>query len=210
MANTKRFALGNPEELNSSIWRFWTTRNDIYVAARSIAGVIKTSLHESGVCQTSLTSEYIKKNEQLMERRLRKPRHLKTWNAVEINKGLWQLLNVAIPNDNLKKLLVDQTIAQKVEWVKPLTDHRNTQFTFFKSNNSLEDASWIGEGCNLFYKGKLNNSENLCVLIYGTDFDLKKITVVNDKEKRDDENYVYRAIRLGVAPINQIGYLVDG
>lgn len=42
-----RVAVGEAGK-RSGIWRIWTNKNDIYVAARTIAGQQKFSLHESG------------------------------------------------------------------------------------------------------------------------------------------------------------------
>ncbi|MGC2224634.1 MAG: hypothetical protein WA624_20905 [Methylocella sp.] len=50
-----RVATGTPDQkLASAIWRIWQGKNnnDIYVAPRPIAGVVKASLHANGYCYT--------------------------------------------------------------------------------------------------------------------------------------------------------------
>jgi len=45
--------------LKSEIWTAWTSRNDVYIGGRETAGVLKISLHESGVCNFSFSSEFM-------------------------------------------------------------------------------------------------------------------------------------------------------
>lgn len=56
-----RFAVGyNDRGALSSVWRIWKDRNkdDIYVAPRSVAGVLKGSLHASGLCHFAVTAQH--------------------------------------------------------------------------------------------------------------------------------------------------------
>jgi hypothetical protein len=52
-----RVAVGHDFGRRSNVWRIWTARDEIYVAARSVAGEIKTSLHSSGLFRHAFTSE---------------------------------------------------------------------------------------------------------------------------------------------------------
>jgi hypothetical protein len=55
-----RFAVGDKSGARSSVWRIWKGRNkdDIYVAPRPVAGMIKGSLHATGICHFAVTAEY--------------------------------------------------------------------------------------------------------------------------------------------------------
>jgi hypothetical protein len=57
---TVRFAIGNERGIRSSVWRIWKGKktDDIYVAPRSMAGVVKGSLHATGYCYFSVTSQH--------------------------------------------------------------------------------------------------------------------------------------------------------
>lgn len=57
MASVLRVGVGSPAEPYSMVWRFWSTRSDVYIAARTLAGVAKLSLHESGVWASAFTTE---------------------------------------------------------------------------------------------------------------------------------------------------------
>jgi hypothetical protein len=54
-----RFAIADATGARSSVWRIWKGRDkdDIYVAPREIVGSAKGSLHESGLCYFSITSQ---------------------------------------------------------------------------------------------------------------------------------------------------------
>jgi len=55
-----RFAVGDGRGLRSSVWRVWKGRkkDDIYIAPRPMVSVLKGSLHESGLCYFSITTEH--------------------------------------------------------------------------------------------------------------------------------------------------------
>jgi hypothetical protein len=56
-----RFAVGD-DKLggSSSVWRVWKSRNndDVYLAPRSAAGLVKGSLHASGQCHFAVTTQH--------------------------------------------------------------------------------------------------------------------------------------------------------
>jgi hypothetical protein len=57
---TVRFAIGDEQGARSSVWRIWKGRgkDDIYVAPRSVAGIMKGSLHASGRCHFAVTTQH--------------------------------------------------------------------------------------------------------------------------------------------------------
>lgn len=57
MAKELRFAVGNSENLRSSVWRLWANKDDLFLAARSLAGLSKISFHKSGICRYALNSK---------------------------------------------------------------------------------------------------------------------------------------------------------
>jgi hypothetical protein len=60
---TVRFAIGDKQGARSSVWRIWKGRrkDDIYVAPRSVAGIMKGSLHASGHCHFAVTTQHHEK-----------------------------------------------------------------------------------------------------------------------------------------------------
>jgi hypothetical protein len=59
--HTFRVAVGDSNGAQSTVWRIWTNRTDVYVSARDIAGDIKVSLHQSGTSQIGFTAESAEK-----------------------------------------------------------------------------------------------------------------------------------------------------
>ena len=60
-----RFGVCDTVGRQSSVFRVWRGKktSDIYVAVRSVAGIIKASLHQSGLWQVSFTSQYFHRND---------------------------------------------------------------------------------------------------------------------------------------------------
>jgi hypothetical protein len=52
-----RFAVGSREDVRSSVWRLWARGNDLYLAARSLAGTSKISFHQSGINRFAVNSK---------------------------------------------------------------------------------------------------------------------------------------------------------
>ena len=64
VGGTLRFAVGEPGQ-RSSIWNIWAPKkySDVYLASRTIAGMQKFSLHESGDWRYAWTSQYMDSEE---------------------------------------------------------------------------------------------------------------------------------------------------
>ena len=57
-----RLGIGRPTGARSSVFRVWASpRGDVYVAARNIAGDMKTSLHSSGRWRVAFTEAHAAK-----------------------------------------------------------------------------------------------------------------------------------------------------
>lgn len=56
MPQTIRFAVGNVDDVRSSIWRLWANKADVYLGARTTLGAMKISLHASGICRAAVVS----------------------------------------------------------------------------------------------------------------------------------------------------------
>jgi hypothetical protein len=51
--------VGAPEGPRSSVWQLWVHKNEVYVSARSLASVLKISLHSSGDWHHAFTTEHV-------------------------------------------------------------------------------------------------------------------------------------------------------
>jgi hypothetical protein len=56
MGKQLRFAVGSPTDIRSSVWRLWGQGDELYLAAKTLAGQIKISFHKSGIARIAQTS----------------------------------------------------------------------------------------------------------------------------------------------------------
>lgn len=56
MAKPLRFAVGNSTDIRSSVWRLWSHGDELYLAAQSLAGLLKVSFHKSGILRIAQPS----------------------------------------------------------------------------------------------------------------------------------------------------------
>jgi hypothetical protein len=53
-----RYGILRPDGYTFSVWRLWITKHsDVYLAAKSMAGIAKYSFHASGICRSAITKE---------------------------------------------------------------------------------------------------------------------------------------------------------
>lgn len=98
---TVRLAVGSSSGPRSSTWRVWTSKNadDVYVAARSTAGVMKASLHESGSWQYG----FINGPKAVAWVQDRGSRHLDLWQKPpEFGPGFTRAYMIAVPYSELR------------------------------------------------------------------------------------------------------------
>jgi hypothetical protein len=113
MGKAIRFCVGEPAGLRSTVWKIWTHRNDVYLLSRADASQMKVSLHESGACQFSKTSESFartgKRNSE---------RHMQQWRrrAEYPESGAVHLFRIIIPQSELRLASVDKKSATNVVW----------------------------------------------------------------------------------------------
>lgn len=85
----------------SAVWRIWTkdTNNDVYAAAREVAGHIKVSLHESGWWQHGFVSDDEAKGFRLPQQR----RQFAVWRRpAELVPGWTRAVQIVVPDASLQ------------------------------------------------------------------------------------------------------------
>jgi hypothetical protein len=104
------------------VWKIWAARKtaDLYIAARSMGGAMKASLHASGKRNVGLTSEYV----QSLESRQSwhgGSRHYDSWEAgTELAPGMTLEFLLRFPTAQLRPFLLTQSdLAKKVVWLAP-------------------------------------------------------------------------------------------
>lgn len=57
MSKEIRFAVGSREDIRSSVCPLWANKDELFLAARSTAGLSKISFHKSGICRLAVVSQ---------------------------------------------------------------------------------------------------------------------------------------------------------
>jgi hypothetical protein len=99
-----RFVIGDATGARSSVWRIWKGRgkDDIYIAPRPIVPFVKGSLHASGLCYFSITSQ--RHTEMITAGSARENRALRRWRRVPTpDAGLVGVLQLLFPAEYLSK-----------------------------------------------------------------------------------------------------------
>ena len=121
--NVIRFAVGDKNDLRSSVWRLWANGNDLYLGARSFAHISKFSFHQSGINRYAI-------NESVWEKEKKTDRVLYRWKrANEIQLGWTRCLGILIPPRMTKRPF--QNISEKTESVKFIKPPRKKEKIIF-------------------------------------------------------------------------------
>ncbi len=108
-----RFCIGEPTGLHSTTWKIWVNRSDVYLSSRMLASDIKVSLHESGECQYSRTSESF-----AYTGKPNRDRHIQKWKRRRIypESGVVHLFRIIIPSTELRSTSAEKKEAKDVVW----------------------------------------------------------------------------------------------
>jgi hypothetical protein len=169
---TFRFGIGDPSGLQSGVWRVWADsgESDVYVAIRTIAGIKKISLHATGACNASLTSQAVK-NDPTIAERLGGSRHLDQWNRPMHTGSLLSIpLRIRFLESELRTRIGSEEPKKKVVWLPaPPSNHALDVVCNFTSQ-SFESGKWPwqNEGGTLLASAELQNGEAfwLTALVY--------------------------------------------
>lgn len=169
-----RFAVGSPAGPRSGVWRLWTGtgRSDVYIAARTLGGVVKVSLHESGEWHHAFTKEYAADRgspllhpdgDRVVERWTR-PR--------EFVPGFTMAFMIIVPSTEvtIPGRPLPGRYAKDVIWVDPPTQGFATYFRVILSSpeaTSMSTSGWPGRDgmeTQLLARTELTNGETLWVV----------------------------------------------
>jgi hypothetical protein len=116
---TIRVAVGRPGR-RSGVWRIWANRgkSDVYVAARSIAGIQKFSLHESGDWRHQWVTPQ-KAEEFTADRN----RVIDRWPRPPEGPGGWtKAMSIWVPKQDVQEIEEDDQTSEGVAWTPEPSD----------------------------------------------------------------------------------------
>ena len=106
-----RFCIGDKNK-HSSLTTIIPEKNDVYIVSKSNENQTKLSIHESGKCQYSFTSEYVKKN-RIVERN--RDRHLMEFELLPLSDRYEIVMSYIYLFDEI--CLDDEILKQDVTWI---------------------------------------------------------------------------------------------
>lgn len=160
-----RFAVGDPSGRRSSIWRFWAGRKspDLYIAARSVAGLVKASLHASGARHVALTSQFATRQRK-KEEADRASRYFQQWNAsVAIGQSCSLEFQVCLPTQHLRPFGEHDRSDSEVVWIPAAPPEHMIQVCVLFGPKT-ETVSWPGSkqaGTALVSQGRLSDAKRV-------------------------------------------------
>lgn len=103
-----RVATGHDFGPRSNVWRIWSHKDELYVAPRSVAGQVKTSLHSSGRSRHAFTSaaksQFVPDGDRAW---------FKWTQPSEFVRGARLVLEVIVPSDELSTPAVEPLADEK-------------------------------------------------------------------------------------------------
>lgn len=185
----------------SLIWRlFVTKKRDVYFAVRTMAGIVKYSFHQSGICRSAFTAEHGKPG-ALQDRAMYK------WDRAPISpKGqgrLSRVLLLAFPTDLLSRSRPADTEAG-VTWMEAAPAGRATylSLSFTAEARADVETAYNTNGTRLLSYTTLNPTTNLLVDYHHADWQNEDLTIPGEGKTSDllfsasDPNNTGRPIRL--------------
>ena len=175
---TIRFTVGAKDGLRSGIWRVWSNpgKSDIYIAIRTIAGLNKMSLHSTGWCSASMTSQEAKSNPAALQSQ-GGTRHLDKWHRPLLSGNLLSIpLRLRFPASELRPCIDPPPQAARIHWLpSPPVDHAIDVLCMFTSS-IFEADEWPlkSDGADLLTSTLLPNGETFWLIsqLYRTQPDL--------------------------------------
>lgn len=164
MGKVIRFATRDNKGKQSGVYRLWSSngKSDVYIAIRALGGEIKTSLHESGECQFSFTSNFIKDKE--VHNRYR---HIKKWTRTDnLQLGLSLAFRIVIPSS---EMVSNSSISKKVIWINNNEDDTCVEIAILFSDEKVNIYDWPGKtsmNTKLIDSIKLPNGETVWIVYY--------------------------------------------
>lgn len=184
----------------SLVWRlFATKKGDVYFAVRTMAGVMKYSFHQSGICRSAFTAEHGKPS-ALSDRAMYK------WNRAAIQplgRGrLSRVLLLAFPTDFLSRPRAAD-LDKGVTWMEaaPTGGATYLSISFTAEAQSAVEAAYSSNGTRLLSCTALSQM-NLLVDYYHADWQNEDLTIPGEGKTSDllfsasDPHNTGRPIRL--------------
>lgn len=169
----------------SGVWRVWANvgKSDVYVAVRTIAGLSKISLHETGACNASMTAQSIAMDSTVLDT-LNGTRHLDQWRRPLLTGRLLSIpLRLRFPASELRAG-IDSVPEQNLCWLPPPDDGETCDvvFMFTSTPHDPGDWPWRTTGGTCLASTVLANGETLWLVSKNYTTGQPLVTVLDERK----------------------------
>lgn len=150
----------------SQLWRIWHGDNnsDVYVGARSVAGEVRVSLHESGKYRLAFTNKHQMRPDALIPLGADRAKH-KWGRPAEFVPGLTRAFAIEIPAAELRTPKSPDPLKKPAMWLAPPPEGHQVEIDLFLALQ-MKPGSWPGQRAlktQLLYQAQLTNGEELVI-----------------------------------------------
>ena len=163
-----RIGVGSRDGPKSGVWRIWVGKgkSDVYVAVRSYAGIFKVSLHQTGECNVSLTSQFAEKNPSALSK-LSGSRHFDKWRRVTHSGSQLSIpFRLVFPGSELRQISTPDDQDPAVQWIEPPASNYSVDVAVVFTGQCYGKGDWPlrQQGARLLGSFQLPNGEVLWLL----------------------------------------------
>jgi hypothetical protein len=156
-----RVVIGTAAAARSSVWRFFSTRNDVYMSTQAMGQFEKFSFHESGICRHAFIEKY-SASKSMLDRKITRWRRKETPPAGSGQASC--VFEICFPTDYLSTAL--EPPKQPVIWLKPAASHAATVLEMiftWDTEQDLQNVALQGNRIVVLY-ARLPNGEGFAVV----------------------------------------------
>ena len=133
-----RFVVAGPNGKYSTVWAAWETNDSIYVAPRSVGGVLKASLHPNSGYRFAFTKEFYKKLDGVTHNF--KKRDFAIWPKPKIiENSVTLILSICFPNDFFQAESPPDIVKKSILILQSPSQRCAGCVGFFQASGSTDD-----------------------------------------------------------------------
>jgi len=181
--NVFRFAVGTPEYIQSSVWRFFVQGNEVYLGVREYLHAIKVSLHSSGIWRIAFVEKIEKPD-------VRTDRVIVKWQRpAEFINGWTGSVAILISSIEPNRSFSNQTEFddKHIKFFKPPSTGNKYLFKVLFSSPEISDDEWkkiILPNDQLACQLKKRNGEKVWLLLREENLTINEEEIIRDTMKK--------------------------
>jgi len=160
-----KFAVGTPDAPLSALWVVSVNGSEVYIGAKGVMGLIKVSLHKSGIWPLAFTSESGQVSSLTNDRR-----HTQVNRPNEFQTGWTQALAVLVPGPGNRKLFAKPPNVwddADVTWLaRPPINDKRVFGVYLASDATRDFQAEVRQDSQQIYATDLTNGESLRVITW--------------------------------------------